>query len=62
MPFSGAAFPPAAIIKIKLKVGEEWYDTLGLRVVSLTSNLVRNSLTSSSVYAVLIAFVCWQKL
>lgn len=35
MPFSGAVFPPGAIIKVKLKIGEEWYDTPGIIVVSV---------------------------
>ncbi|XP_045169614.1 uncharacterized protein LOC123532272 [Mercenaria mercenaria] len=32
MPFSGAAFPPGAVIKVKLKIGDEWYDTPGIIV------------------------------
>jgi len=34
MPFTQGTFPPGAIIKVKLKIGEEWYDTAGTRVVS----------------------------
>ncbi|KAL4222920.1 hypothetical protein ACF0H5_018960 [Mactra antiquata] len=32
MPFTAFAYPPGAIIKIKLKVGDEWFDTPGTRV------------------------------
>ncbi|KAH3715401.1 uncharacterized protein LOC127855922 [Dreissena polymorpha] len=29
MPFPGANFPAGAIVKVKLKIGDEWYDTAG---------------------------------
>ncbi|XP_052806587.1 uncharacterized protein LOC128235830 [Mya arenaria] len=38
MPFSGALFPSGAMIKIKLKIGEEWYDTPGIRVLGKPAN------------------------
>ena len=34
MPFSGVAIPPGAVMRVKLKIGEEWYDSDATLVVS----------------------------
>ena len=37
MPYCGAGLPPNCMIKVKLKIGEQWFDTPGSVIVSGTS-------------------------
>ena len=33
MPYCGAGLPPGCMLKVKLKIGEQWFDTPGTMVV-----------------------------